>query len=37
MELELDMLGVPKKLVKYVIHLSKIKKLKEKYFSLDQL
>jgi hypothetical protein len=30
-------LGVPKKLVKYVVHLSKRKKLKKNYFSLHKL
>jgi hypothetical protein len=32
-ELELDELGVPGKLVKYVVHSSKEKKLKKNYFS----
>jgi hypothetical protein len=35
-ELELDVLGVPRKLVIYVVHLSK-NKLKKKYFSSHKL
>jgi hypothetical protein len=31
-ELELDVLGVPKKLVKYVVHSSKRKKIKKLFF-----
>jgi hypothetical protein len=37
MELELDVLDVHKKLVKYVVHSSKRKKLKRKYFSSHKL
>jgi hypothetical protein len=37
MELEFDMLGIAGKLVKYVVHLSKRKKLKNKYFSFHIL
>jgi hypothetical protein len=37
MESELDMLGVHGKLVKYVVHSSKRKKLKKKYFSSHKL
>jgi hypothetical protein len=36
-ELELDMLGVPRKLVKYVVHLCKRKKKKKYYFSSYKL
>jgi hypothetical protein len=36
-ELELDVLGVPKKLVKYIVHSSKKKKLKKNYTSSHQL
>jgi hypothetical protein len=35
-ELELDMLGVPRKLVKYVVHLSKRKKIEKKIFFFTQ-
>jgi hypothetical protein len=37
MELELGMLGVHRKLVKYVVHSSKRKKLKKNYFSSHKL
>jgi hypothetical protein len=37
MESELDVLGIHGKLVKYVVHLSKRKKLKKKYFSSHKL
>jgi hypothetical protein len=36
-ELELDMLGVHGKLVKYVVHSSKRKNLKKNYFSSQKL
>jgi hypothetical protein len=36
MESELDMLGVPRKLVKYVVHLFK-RKNRKKYFSSHKL
>jgi hypothetical protein len=36
-ESELDVLGIHGKLVKYVVHLSKRKKMKKQYFSLQKL
>jgi hypothetical protein len=36
-ELKLDVLGISKKLVKYVVHLSKRIKLKINYFSSNKL
>jgi hypothetical protein len=37
MELELDVLGVPGKLVKYVVHSAKRKNRKKNYFSSNKL
>jgi hypothetical protein len=37
MELELDVLGVPGKLVKYVVHSAKRKNTKKNYFSSNKL